>query len=324
VPELAAAWVDEADPRDVMVAGDNQLRQFRCPEGHHPRIRPVIFLESGCPHCRGAQTARNRQCLADILPEIASQWHPTRNGRHTPQNVAWTSQRRVWWRADCCGHEWQEPVRRRDMYQRLRCPNCRTILDSLVWQNPALAAEWSPTNPISAWQVRPHAATDFVPEWICATNPEHVWQAPLSTRSNGAACPECRESGKSRIELDHHAAAADVFAGARSGAVVRDRAFTSRTSWSTDINVDVDGHALVIEYDGAYWHASPEQMVVDERKTRDLLAAGYVVARLREDDLSPLTIDHSRYRELRVYSTAPRPRAVMEEIRDWVRGLPQR
>ena len=105
---------------------------------------------------------------------------------------------------------------------------------------------------------------------------------------------------------------------------MRDKAFTSRTSWRPDINIDVDGHALVIEYDGAYWHASPEQMVVDERKTRDLLAAGYVVARLREDDLPPLAIDHSRYRELRVYSTAPRPRAVMEEIRDWVRRLPQR
>lgn len=209
------------------------------------------------------------------------------------------------------------------MYQRLRCPNCRTILDSLAWHDPALAAEWSPTNPITAWQVRPHAVTDFVPEWICATYPEHVWQAPLSARSNGEECPECRESGKSRIELDHHAAAADVFGRARSGVIVRDKAFTSRTSWRTDVDVDVDGHALVIEYDGAYWHASPEKIVTDERKTRDLLAAGYVVVRLREDDLPPLAIAHPRYRELRVYSTAPRPRAVMEEIRDWVRGLPQ-
>ncbi|MCZ4589521.1 zinc-ribbon domain-containing protein [Rhodococcus opacus] len=26
----------------------------------------------------------------------------------------WDSQRRVWWRADCCGHEWQDSVRARD------------------------------------------------------------------------------------------------------------------------------------------------------------------------------------------------------------------
>ena len=42
------------------------------------------------------------------------------------------------------------------------------------------------------------------------------------------------------------------------------------------------------------------------------------MVRLREDDLPPLAIDHPRYRELRVYSAAPRPHAVMEEIRDWL------
>ena len=53
-------------------------------------------------------------------------------------------------------------------------------------------------------------------------------------------------------------------------------------------------------------------------------AAGFVVVRLREDDLPPLAIDHPRYLELRVYSAAPRPRAVMEEIRDWLASQPAR
>jgi hypothetical protein len=120
VPELAAAWADETDPHDVMVADVRPLRRFRCPNDHHPRVSPLTFLQSGCPHCRSAQTAQNRRWLADTLPEIASQWHPTRNRKFTPQNVVWDSKRMVWWRADCCGHEWQEQVRSRDMYQRLR------------------------------------------------------------------------------------------------------------------------------------------------------------------------------------------------------------
>ena len=148
VPELAAAWADDYDPRQVMVVGGwPSLRRFRCPAGHHPRISPLRFLQSGCPHCRGAQTAQTKNWLADVLPEIASQWHPTRNGKFNPHNVVWDSKRTFWWRADCCGHEWQESVRDRDKYQRLRCPNCRTILDSLAWHDPGLAAEWSPTNP---------------------------------------------------------------------------------------------------------------------------------------------------------------------------------
>ena len=209
----------------------------------------------------------------------------------------------------------------RQVSTRLRCPNCRTILDSLAWHDPGLAAEWSPTNPRSAWEVRPHSSTPFVPEWICATDARHVWRAPLSSRSNGAECPECREVGKSRVELDHHAAAVEVFGNARSGVIMQDEAFTTRMSWTTDISVSINGHTLVIEYDGAYWHSAAAKVLVDERKSLDLLAAGCVVVRLREDNLPPLAIDNPRYREIQVHSTVSRPRAVMEEIRDWVAGL---
>lgn len=318
VPELAAAWADDVDSRTMMVAGGD-VGRFRCPNGHHPRISPLRYLQNGCPHCHAAKT--DKRWLADTLPEIAAQWHPSLNGKLTPQTVVWDSKRTVWWRADCCGHEWQESVRNRDKYKRLRCPRCTTILGSMAWHDPGLAAEWSPANPVSAWEVRPHAKTAFAPKWICATNPAHVWQAPLSARSNGAECPECRETGKSRVELDHFEAAKDLFRTARSGAVLRDKRFTSRDSWSADISVSIDGRTVVIEYDGAYWHAAPAKLLVDERKSQDLLAAGYTVVRLREDDLPALTIDHPCYREIRVYSTAPRPHSVMEEIRSWTRLL---
>ncbi|MEU4744758.1 zinc-ribbon domain-containing protein, partial [Actinosynnema sp. NPDC023658] len=322
VPELMAAWADDADPRTVMVGSGTPLRRFRCPHGHHPRISPLRYHESGCPHCQA--TKADKRWLADTLPEIASQWHPDLNGELTPHNVVWDSKRTVWWRADCCGHQWQETVRDRDKYKRLRCTRCDTILGSLAWHDPGLAAEWSPTNPLTAWQVRPHKTTSFTPEWICSTNPTHVWRAPLSTRSNGAECPECREHGKSRVELDHYDTAKDRFGTARSGAVLRDPAFTSRTSWTVDISVAIQGRTVVIEYDGAYWHAAPPKILIDERKTRDLLAAGYTVVRLREDDLPALDVDHHNYREVRVHSAAPNPGTVMDEIHRWIhRSAPQ-
>jgi hypothetical protein len=194
VPELAAAWADEADPRTVMVAG-GQLSRFRCPSGHHPRVSPLTFLRSGCPSCRGTETRKSQKnWLADTLPEIASQWHPTKNGKLTPRDVVWDSQRTVWWRADCCGYEWEESPRSRDKYQRLRCPQCRTILGSLAWQDPGLAAEWSPANPVSAWHVRPYASTPFLPQWICAINSAHVWRvrsvvAPTGQNARNAVKP---------------------------------------------------------------------------------------------------------------------------------------
>ncbi|QUQ64561.1 zinc-ribbon domain-containing protein [Kutzneria sp. CA-103260] len=322
VPELAAAWAEEDDPRVVMVVGPSHPRRFRCQNGHTPRVAPLTYLQSGCQFCRATgRSQADKRWLADTLPEIAAQWHPDRNGRYTPENVVWDSTRTVWWRSDCCGHEWQESVRARDKYARWRCPACRTILDSLAWRDPGLAAEWSPANPVSAWQVRPYADTDFTPEWVCATNPEHVWRASVASRSNGAECPDCREVGKSRVELAYHAAATELFGKARSGITVRDTAFTSRRSWTVDISVDVGEHKVGIEYDGAYWHSAPAKMLVDERKSLDLLAAGFVVVRLREDPLPSLGIDNPRYREVRVYATAPRAAAVMAEVRDWVSGL---
>lgn len=322
VPKLAAAWADEADPRTVMVAGDLELRRFKCPKGHHPKVNPLRYLESGCPSCRAAETRRTQKnWLTDTLPEIASQWHPTRNGKFTPHNVVWDSKRVVWWRADCCGHEWEDSPRNRDKYERLRCPKCRTILGSLAWQDPGLAAEWSPSNPLSAWHVRPYASTPFIPEWICATDPTHAWNSPLSARSNGAECPDCRVTGKSKIELAYFAAAKEAFKGVRSGANLRAKQFSTRKNWTADIYAKADGRSVVIEYDGAYWHSAPAKILIDERKSLDLLAAGYFVVRLREDDLPPLPVENRHYKEIRVYSVAPRPQAVMAEIASWLKEL---
>ena len=46
VPELLAAWADEADPATVTVAGGG-LRRFQCPQGHHPKVLPLTFLSRG-------------------------------------------------------------------------------------------------------------------------------------------------------------------------------------------------------------------------------------------------------------------------------------
>lgn len=135
----------------------------------------------------------------------------------------------MWWRADCCGHEWQETVGPRQV-PTAALPPVPHHPWLMAWSDPGLAAEWSTANPVSAWDVRPYANTDFVPEWVCAINPDHVWQMSLASRSAGAECPECGPTGKSRVELDHYAAARELFGDARSNALLREPAFTARKS----------------------------------------------------------------------------------------------
>jgi ssDNA-binding Zn-finger/Zn-ribbon topoisomerase 1 len=323
VPELLAAWADDADPSRVMVVGGPQLQRFRCSEGHHPRLTPYSFLRSGCPSCRGnaTRTARLDAVAADpaahgLNPEIASQWHPTKNARIRLETISPGSRRLLWWREPSCGHEWQQTPADREKGQRLRCPQCRTILDSLGYHYPELAAEWSPANPLSAWQVRPSGQTAFTPVWVCANQPGHTWQATLSSRAAGSGCPECREAGKSRVELAHHAAAQRLFGNAASGRAVRSEAFARRARWLVDIVIELpSGEQVAVEYDGAYWHA--DKVAVDTEKSTDLLAAGFWVARLREHPLPPLPVVHDRYREFVVHSSAPDAEATMAQVHQW-------
>jgi hypothetical protein len=325
VPALLIAWDDEdADPGEVMVAGSGTLRRFMCPAGHRPRMNPYGYLTDGCSICRGLATRKKngRQTLASALPEIAAQWHPTRNGNKvTPESIGPGSTKPFWWKAGCCGHEWEDSVRNRDKYQRWRCPACKTILHSFGCRDPGLAAEWSPENTTTPWHLRPFAETPFLPKWICAVNSEHRWEAPLASRSSGADCPECRVAGKSKVELDHFESAKKVFSKVRSGIAVRDKAFATRTVWTVDILAEHDGTKIAIEYDGAYWHRPEAKILVDRSKSLDLLAAGYFVVRLREDDLPSLNIDDPRYVELRVYSTAPQPQKMIAEVNQWGRDV---
>lgn len=317
VPELRFAWASSVDPSSVMVA-DHQLYKFRCSEGHLPSISPSRFLDAGCPACRGNATRKKQQMVADVQPELAEQWHPSLNGKHTPSNVVWDSQRLIWWRSGCCGHDWQAAPRDRDKYKRLRCPECRSILGSLAWTDPGLAMEWSPDNPETPWHVRPNATLPYEPAWVCSRNADHQWIASLVSRGGGTECPDCREYGKSRVEMAHHAAAAAVFGNARSGATLKSKAFASRLSWTADISFEHNGRHVVVEYDGAYWHGTESKMLVDQRKTADLLAAGYRVVRLREDGLPPLPLKHDDLLQLNVHSTVPRPDAVMDRVREWL------
>ena len=329
VPELLAAWADDADPSRVMVAGDHELRRFGCPEGHHPRLSPMTYLQSGCPHCRGQRTTVERLALRDINreafgmnAEIAAQWHPTKNGNIDLGRLSPNSRKRAWWLDPSCGHEWQASPAEREKRQRLRCPVCRTILDSLAYHFPRLADQWSPTNPLSPLRVRPTATLDFVPTWVCTDDQSHTWKASLASRTAGSECPMCRQSGKSSVELLHLEAARAMFGNAASGRPVRHQAFTARAVWHPDIAIDLaDGRTLVIEYDGSYWHA--DKLGVDTAKTRDLLAAGVLVVRVREYPLLPLPMDDPHYLEITVHAAASNPQLIIGLIADWERERPR-
>lgn len=328
MPTLLRAWNDHTDPQTVPVVGGAVVPyNWLCDQGHCTRLNPYDFMKHGCRVCREQEADEVRDGLYTQLaaigtgtprlnPELIDQWHPTANVPLDVDTISPNSKRVVWWRDPNCGHEWQATPRDREMRFRRRCPTCDTVLDSLAYHYPLLAAEWSPGNPTTAWHVRPSGALKFTPEWVCSSELSHRWHQDTSSRVNGGVCPECQESGKSRVELEYVEHARQVFGNAASGPRVSDRRFETRSSWTVDILVQLDQYSLAIEYDGEYWHR--DRIETDIAKSTDLLRAGYILARLRESPLAPLAIKNDRYLDLTVYAGVTPPAEALARIADWL------
>lgn len=66
--------------------------------GHTWEALPTNLLRGfGCPFCSGMLPIPGETDLATVNPELAAQWHPTKNGDLTPADVKAGSTNRVWW-----------------------------------------------------------------------------------------------------------------------------------------------------------------------------------------------------------------------------------
>ena len=68
--------------------------------------------------------------LAVKFPEIAAQWHPTKNGTIKPTNVSAFSSRKFWWQCPTCGYEWSAVIS-----GRTKGNNCPSCSGRLPWSN---------------------------------------------------------------------------------------------------------------------------------------------------------------------------------------------
>jgi Probable Zinc-ribbon domain len=70
---------------------------------------------SSRPQCaRTAKTVPTAgNSLAERFPKVATEWHPTRNGDLTPDQVGYAGNRRAWWPCSTCGHEWSAIIQSR-------------------------------------------------------------------------------------------------------------------------------------------------------------------------------------------------------------------
>lgn len=114
-PEIAKEWdyeLNKRTPSDIL-PNSNKIFHWICPaKGHHyPATANNRSNGYGCPFCSGQKVCKDNS-LATINPELAKEWHPTKN-KKTFDEVTPGSNQYAWW---ICvrGHEWKAKINNRN------------------------------------------------------------------------------------------------------------------------------------------------------------------------------------------------------------------
>ncbi len=178
---------------DAVSYGSRRKVWWHCDHGH--RWQAAVYTrtggESGCPYCAGKRPWPGFNDLASQYPHLAAQWHPTRNGDLTPDQVLCGSNRRVWWQCPQ-GHQWSAIVKSRT--EGAGCPYCASRqvsagFNDLAARFPHLAQQWdrARNGAMTPETVSPYSNRKAW--WVCALG--HRWQAAVSARAGGSDCPYC-------------------------------------------------------------------------------------------------------------------------------------
>jgi hypothetical protein len=175
----------------------NKKIWWQCKMGHEwQSTANNRAVGSGCPFCAGQRVTKETS-LASKNPKLAKEWHPTKNGKLTPEDVMPGSHKKVWWQCSK-GHEYISII-----YNKLKgngCPYCsnkKVCEDNcLATVKPDLAREWHSTKngKLASKDVTPGASKKVW--WVCKKG--HEWQARIADRtSKGNGCPYCSGRRKS-------------------------------------------------------------------------------------------------------------------------------
>lgn len=127
-PDLMPEWDREKNGAlapETLRPYSNRRVWWRCPLGHSYAavVADRARKKCGCLYCAGRKVLVGFNDLASKEPVLALQWHPTRNGSLTPQQLTSGSSRKVWWQCEN-GHAWRSAVSTRAGKQRCGCPVC--------------------------------------------------------------------------------------------------------------------------------------------------------------------------------------------------------
>ena len=154
-----------------------------------------------CPVCSGTRV-HNGNCLATLFPEVAKEWHPTKNEERTPNDVHAQSSTKAWFICDK-GHEYYASIQNRTCNgQKWKGNGCRYCSGKEACDDNCLAVifpesikQWHPTKngDLTPYDITPSNTT--IVWWKCDVADDHVWPGTSHGRTKHGneftSCPFC-------------------------------------------------------------------------------------------------------------------------------------
>ncbi len=288
-PDIAKMWHPTKNsnltPKNV-TAGSGQKVWWLCDKGVlsvHEWETTISSLVNGtsCPYCSTpARRVCMDNCLETVNPDLAKQWHPTKNGNLTPKDVIAGSGQKVWWLCDngvLSVHEWESTIDSRS--KNVNCPYCtgrKVCLDNCLATNrPQLIDEWDfEKNKKTPYDFTTHSNQKIW--WICSKG--HKWESHINSRSKDVGCPTCIRILKTSFpEQSVFYYLSKVFKDTKNTYYFQNK------NKKIEVDIYIPSLKIAIEYDGVYYHKN--KMDVDKLKNKFLRKKGIQLIRIRENEL---------------------------------------
>ncbi len=217
-PDVAAKWNYEKNGNlkpNMFTISSNETVWWKCPDcGNEWKCSINSMTREGrygCVKCSLKRRVKNftkkriqeKGSLATNKPDVASQWHPTKNGEITPSDVTEKNCKLFWWLCPKCGHEWQTSPNNRS--KGSGCPACsgrvpKQGINDLLSKYPDIARLWNyeKNNGLTPDQFLPGSHKNIW--WECPVC-HSEWQRDIWSQVHINHCPHCNKN-KNQLELD--------------------------------------------------------------------------------------------------------------------------
>ena len=211
-------------------------------------IRKRVAIMQGCPYCLGKKTSITNS-LKSLYPEIAEEWHPSRNKNITPEDVAKSSSKKVWWKCSKGpDHEWETSVSSRT--KGSGCPFCMGHKVSITNRLDKIAPEIA--KQFDEEKNYPKKTSDYSigsnkEVWWKCDNPDHRgWKAPIAARMRQSiGCYICNQEERFASESRLFNIVKEIYPELKIERAIRPK-------WLDGLEIDiyVPELQLAIEYQG--------------------------------------------------------------------------